>query len=330
MQNIADYRVMLGGKDLTDAIRPRLVSLTLTDKRNGEADQLDIVIDDGDGTVAIPPAGVTLHLHLGWRQGNDVTVGLIDKGSYIVDEVEHSGPPDQITIRARSADMTSAIRTRREKSWHGTTLGAIVADVARRNRLTPRCAPALAAIVIPALAQSRESDMALLRRLGRQHDAVATVKRGTLIFADIGAGTTASGAALPAVTIRRSQGDRHSYRVEKRDEGAGVSASWHDRKAAKKKTVTVGGTDKPKALAKVHGSEAAAKKAAAAEYGRTQRAARKLSFDLALGRPDIYPEQRLKAVGFKSAIDAIPWLIAEVTHSLNERGFVTSLQMEAP
>jgi len=31
---------------------------------------------------------------------------VIDKGSFTVDEVEHAGAPDVLTIRARSASMT--------------------------------------------------------------------------------------------------------------------------------------------------------------------------------------------------------------------------------
>ncbi|MDB5690797.1 MAG: late control protein [Sphingomonas bacterium] len=326
--NIPNWRVTLDGLDLTDRLRPRLVSLTLSEKRGDEADQLDIVIDDHDGTMALPRAGATLHVHLGWKQGSAVTPGLIDKGSFVVDEIEHSGPPDIITIRARSADFTGAIRTRRDKSWHDTTIGTIVAEVAARHQLTARCAPALAGIVVPSAAQSRESDLAWLRRIGREHDAVATIKRGSLIFAAIGAGVTPTGKPLPSVTIRRRDGDRHSFRIEKREETTGVTASWHDRKGAKKQTVTVGGADAPKRLGRVYATEAAARTAASAEKARAARQPRKLSFDLALGRPDIYPEQRVKAEGFKAEIDAIAWLVAQVTHSLGDRGLVTSVQLE--
>jgi phage protein D len=94
--------------------RLRLVSLAISEKRGDEADQLDIVLDDADGLLAIPPEGARLLVMLGWKQGRDVAPGLVHKGSFKVDEVNHSGPPDQIRIRARAADFTSAIRNRRE------------------------------------------------------------------------------------------------------------------------------------------------------------------------------------------------------------------------
>jgi phage protein D len=88
--NIPDFRVSLDGRDLTGTIRSRLISLGITEKRGDEADQLDIVLDDSDGRLELPAAGAVLTVQLGWKQGSDVRPGLIDKGSFKVDEVEHS------------------------------------------------------------------------------------------------------------------------------------------------------------------------------------------------------------------------------------------------
>ncbi|MEG3160908.1 contractile injection system protein, VgrG/Pvc8 family [Sphingomonas sp. LB2R24] len=329
--NVADFRVSLDGKDLSDRLRPRLISLRLSEKRGGDADELEIAITDHDGRMAIPAPGATLTVQLGWKAGSDVAVGLVDKGKFVVDAIEHSGPPDVIVIRARSADMTSAIRTRRDHSWHKTTLGAILAQVAARNKLSAHCAPSLASHQVDALTQSRESDMALLRRLGREHDATATIKAGTLIFTPIGAATTASGQKVPGLTIRRGDGDRHTFRIEKREEAGEVEAHWHDRKAAKKKTVKVGsGSGPTRRLARAYGSEAAAHKAASAESSRAGRAPRKLDLGLALGRLEIYPDRPVIASGFKAEIDAIRWLVADVTHELlPDRGFTSSVTLES-
>lgn len=327
--NIPDWRVTLDGKDLTDRLRPRLVSLTLSEKRGDEADQLDIVLDDSDGLLAIPKEGALLRVQLGWKQGRDVAVGLVDKGSYKVDDVTHSGPPDQIRIRARAADFTSEIRNRREQSWKDTTLEAVLKDIAGRNGLTLKVAADLASIALPSISQSRESDIAFLRRLGRENDAVATIKDKHLIFARKGAGTTASGQPLPKLAITRRDGDGHSWTRQKRDGQEGVTASWHDRKGARRKTVTVGKADGAKKLRKVYPDEASARRAAIAERDRLKRAPAMLDVKLALGRPDAYPEARAMASGFKDEIDATTWLIAEVTHRLdNSGGFGTDLRME--
>ncbi|HUD90229.1 contractile injection system protein, VgrG/Pvc8 family [Sphingobium sp.] len=329
VNNIADWRVTMDGVDLSDRIRPRLVSLTLSEKRGDEADQLDIVLSDHDGMLAIPPEGAVLRLQLGWLQGRDVTPGLIDKGSFKVDDVSHSGPPDQITIRARAADFTSEIRNRRSRCWKDTTLGAVLQEVAGRNGLTARIAPALASIALPTLAQSRESDIAFLRRLGRENDAVATIKDKHLIFAPKGAGQTSTGAALPALNIRRRDGDRHNWQRQKRDGQEGVTASWHDRKAAKRQTVTMGKAEGAKKLRKVYPDKASAERAAAAETSRLQRAPATFDMTLALGRPDVYPEARAEVVGFKMGIDGTTWLVSEVSHRLDKGGGLrTDLRLE--
>ncbi len=337
--NIADYRVTVDGRDLTPRLkgavregtrapRPRLVGVRLSEKRGGDADQLELTLDDSDGALAIPPPGATIAVQLGWASGTDVSVGLVDKGRFVIDAIEHSGPPDQLVIRAHAADLTGALRTRREHGWRGTTLGTIVREVAARNRLRARVAPALAGIAVPALAQTRESDMALLRRLGRAHDATATVKAGTLIFAPIGAGVTATGAAIPALVITRRDGDRHSFSIEQRDEADAVAAAWHDRRHAKQQLVTVG-TGEPRRLARTYASEAAARAAAQAEHRRAARAPRKLVLSLAIGRLEIYPDRPVTVRGFKAAIDATRWLVSEVTHELAAgRGFTTALTLE--
>lgn len=326
--NIPDFRVTLGDTDLTDKLRPRLVSLTLSEKRGDEADQLDIVLDDSDGGLAIPPEGATLRLALGWKQGRDVTPGLIEKGSFKVDDVSHSGPPDQVRIRARAADFTSDIRNRREQAWQNTTLGAVLTEVAGRNGLEPCIAANLASITLPTISQSRQSDIAFLRRLGRENDAVATIKDGKLIFARKGAGTTASGILLPTLAIRRNAGDGHNWQRQKRDGQAGVTASWHDRKAAKRQTVTIGEKDGAKRLRKTFADEASARRAATAEQARLKRAPATLDMRLALGRADIYVDLRASVSGIKAGIDGT-WLVSELTHSLDSGGgFTTSLKME--
>ncbi len=46
--------------------------------------------------------------------------GWWTEGTFEVDEVEHQGAPDRISIRARAAEMRREMRTRKEKEL-GTT-----------------------------------------------------------------------------------------------------------------------------------------------------------------------------------------------------------------
>jgi phage protein D len=322
----ADFALTVDGVDITGKVRPRLSSLRLTSKRGGEADQLDLVLDDSDGRLALPPAGAVIRLKLGIAGA-----ALVDKGSFKVDEPEWSCPGDQISLRGRAADLTAGFRIRTERSWRDTTIGAIVRQLAGANGLDPRIDPDLAGIALPTLVQHNTSDMALLRRLGRDHDAVATVKDGKLLFSRIGKGSTATGKALPGLTLKRADVASCRVRFTARGADAGVEARWHDQDAGDRKTVKVGGgKGKPKRLRKVYYSEAAARHAAQAENGRTKRGGAEATIDLSAPRPDLYPERGVTLQGFKAGVDGSSWIISEVSHSLDKAGGLrTSLTLEA-
>lgn len=330
VQPVADWRLTVDGNDISKTVRPRLQSLELTDKRAGEADELRIVLTDTDGRLALPESDAKIQLQLGWLRGTGVTVGLVDKGIFVVDQVEAFGPPDLVSITARSAAIPRAVNRRREKSWHHTTIGAVVADIAGQHGWTPKCHADLAGIAVKSLVQSRKGDLAMLRELGRAHDAIATVKGDTLVFAPVGKSQSAGGQPLAGVTIERHRAGTHRYVRAERDGAAGVTAEWHDRKSASRKSVTVGKAGGAKKLGRVYASEANAKRAATAEQGRAERAVDKLSIEIPYGDPRLFPDVRVTTKGYKAEIDAKKWLSVEVKHSLDAGGgYRCAIELEA-
>ncbi|MBJ8674575.1 phage late control D family protein [Citrobacter freundii] len=215
------YILTLDGEDITQNFSDRLIGLTMTDNRGFEADQLDIALDDTDGLVELPPRGASLTLWLGW-QGS----ALVNKGSFTVDEIEHRGAPDTLTIRGRSADFRGSLNSRREQSWHDTTLGVIVETIAQRNKLTASVADSLKAIAIPHIDQTQESDAAFLSRLAERNGASVSVKAGKLLFLKAGSAMTASGKPIPQMTVERGDGDRHQFAIADREAYTGVTAKW--------------------------------------------------------------------------------------------------------
>ncbi|WP_313188934.1 phage late control D family protein, partial [Pantoea sp.] len=347
-----DFQLTVNSKDVTANIRGRLISMTLTDNRGFEADQLDIELDDADGQLAMPVRGAVIKLFLGWKGQ-----ALIGKGEFTVDEVEHHGAPDTMTIRARSADFRGSLNSRREVSYHDTTLGDIVSQVARRNNLKPQLAEGFAGVAVAHIDQTQETDAKFLTRLASLYGAVAAIKAGRLLFIRPGNGVTLSGRPIPQLTLTRQDGDRHSFSVADRGAYTGVSASWLHTKdpkpkkvklqrkpkikhlralehpAAKKKKATAakmpearegdylaGSEDNVFTLTTVYASKAAAMRAAKAKWEKLQRGVAEFSVTLAMGRADLYPETPVRVSGFKSVIDAQPWLISKVTHSLSGSG----------
>ncbi|WP_137681159.1 contractile injection system protein, VgrG/Pvc8 family [Aurantiacibacter suaedae] len=330
---VAAWKVTLDGRDLTDTLAPILIAITITEKRGDEADQLDITLSDADGLIEIPRKGATLKVQLGWKQGTGLPIGLIDKGTYVVDEVTWRGNPDTISITARSADMTDALRVRRERSFVDQSVKTIVETIAAANGLAAKVDANLGAKIVPALGHGAKSDAALLKALGDRFDAVATIKAATLIFAAIGSGRTAGGSELPVEMLTRSDtdGSGEYSRVDQNDR-AGVTARWHNRETGTRETVTIGGKGegRPVRLRQVYASEADARQAAIAENSRLSRQLAKMTIKLCFGRPDIFPERPIALSGFKPEIDARRWIVAECTHTMDgSGGLVTGLSLEA-
>lgn len=339
--NKARVQILLeDGTDLADKINPRFLDLTLTEKRDEEADSLDLTLHNHDGKLAPVKAGQWLTVSLGWESGKDAAVGLVAKGRFKVDEVERSGPPDIVTIRARAADLTGDYKKRRTKAWKDTTVGAIINEIAGRNGWTPKVHADLSGKAITAIEQDGKSDMAFVRDLGKRFDAVATIKDKCLIFMPIGSETTASGKALAAITLTRKAGKgpagrdgfKWTFRHAQRTETDGAEAQWHDQAEGKRKTVKTGGSTNGlgrKRLKKVYASEGDATQASTAEAKRSKRGAYEFDYDLAMGDPAIGPNQKVTLSGWDSEIDGIQWLTTEAVHKLGAEGLSTSLKLES-
>jgi len=319
------FRLTVDGKDIARLISPRLMSLELTDNRGLEADQLSITLSDHDGLLEIPPKGAVMRLWLGWSD-----TGLVDKGSYTVDETEHSGTPDILSIRARSADLRGSLKTKRERSWSEVTLGAVLTEIASAYGLTPKIAAEISARAVKHLDQANQSDANMLTRLGQLHDAVISVKAGCLICLPAGGGKTASGAALPHITLTRSDGDGHRFLQADRDSYDSVMAYYYDVGSTKKQEAIAGGGEKVKELRHTYSDRDSALRAARSELNRLQRGSATLSYTLAKGRADLIPELTYSLLGVKNEIGGIVWYGGNVQHSLTaDNGYTTSLELES-
>ncbi|MES9901112.1 MAG: contractile injection system protein, VgrG/Pvc8 family [Sedimenticola sp.] len=321
--NRPDYRITIDGAGYTASFKDRLISLTLRDLRGFEADTLTLTVSDHDNIISLPRRGAVITPAIGWTGET-----LIEKGTFIVDEVSHSGPPDTITITARSADFREGIKTQRTHSWHDTTLGDLLRTLATRHKLEAVVSPALDSLAIPHLDQTNESDANLLTRLGRQHDAIAAIKSGRLLFTAAGMGKRISGKGLPPHIIHRHDGDRHRYReADRQSKFTGVQTTHWDDQAAKQLTFTAGEPGNLKTLRTSHPTADEAKAAAAAEWARIKRGTATMSVTLALGRAKLLPESPVTLVGWKKEITEKAWICREITHKLGT-GYSCDLALE--
>ncbi len=91
-----------------------------------------------------------------------------------------------------------------------------------------------------------------------------------------------------------------------------------------------GGSSKAIRLRQVYASADEARRAAQAEYNRKSRAVARMTLNLALGRPDYSPDTEVALTGYKAEINARAWLCAELAHTMDGRGgLTTALTLES-
>lgn len=335
------FRIYAGSKEITAAIRDRLIELVVTDEAGIQSDELKLTLDDRrreDGAIAeLPKIGTVLTVSLGYAETT-----LVAMGRFIVDEVEIRSPPATLTVSAKAADMVGPFRSPKTRSWDATTLGKIVEKIAGEHRYTPKLDPELGRIAIAHLDQTEESDMALLTRLASKHDAVAKPVAGFLVLARQGAAKTLTGQALPTIHLPASALAEWRYRHAARKPGGsgtpkeastqtppttatgGTKAYWWDFEKGERREVTTGQPPFEE-IRYVHATEAEAKAAAATKKNCGERGQGELSFSLP-GDPRLAAEGRLSL----SLRPGIPtdWRIKHVEHRLGAQGYTTQVECE--
>jgi len=121
------------GRNITAELLPMITALTFTDKLKGEADEVVIDMHDIDGVwknTWYPAKGDRLEVGIGY-EGEP----LLDCGKFQVDEIEFSGPPDTVQLRALSMAVNSTLRTKRSSAHEGIPLREIAQTIADRNGL---------------------------------------------------------------------------------------------------------------------------------------------------------------------------------------------------
>jgi len=143
----AFWTVKVKGVDITELIKKNLISMEVTDVEEGEADDLQIKVADRDGvwlqkwlneTVqkGAKSKGLTFTIKIGcsnekgklWEQKT---------GSFSLDSMKSSGPPNVVTIKCTSLDFSGTIRTeKKSKNWENYTLQRIAEEISNNAGLS--------------------------------------------------------------------------------------------------------------------------------------------------------------------------------------------------
>ena len=327
------YRVTANGADISQALATRLRSIVVVDEAGYSADSVEITLVDTDinNPVEIPPTGAELEVFLGYKEA-----GLQRMGLFVADEVELNGWPGEMVIRGRAAPYDtskggkSELQSQKTRSWpKGTTLGAMVSKIAKEHSMSAAVASSLSGISLPQYDQTEESDISFLVRVARKFDAVVKPGGGKLAVTKRGESKSASGEAMPTVTLAAQDCTRWSLSITTRDSDGTVIAFYHDRGLAQRKQVTAGSGDPVRRLRHNFPDQASALKAANGELDKRGRRKNRLTLTMP-GDPLLAAEAKLTLTGFRAGVPT-DWLVSRVEHRLEVgAGYSCDLECEKP
>jgi hypothetical protein len=318
-----DFKVLAAGFDITGQIKDRLLSISVSDEAGTKSDAVEIVLDDRDSALELPMPGAPLIVAMGYRE-----TFMMPMGVFTSDEISLSGWPRTMTLRGKAANLGGEIKSQKSRSWDDKTIDDIVSTIAGEHGLQPKVAEPLKAIKYKHLDQTDESDIHFLNRIGKDHDAMATVKGGALLFMARGRGLTVSGLAMLPRPITRASVLSYGAELVNRANWKCVEATWHDLKAGQRKTVKAGSGAPVKRLRHVYPNEDEAKKAAEAALGEATRGTTSLNLTL-IGDPTISAEGRILVTGIRLGVDGL-WSVKSARHAITDSGFTTTIQAELP
>jgi phage protein D len=317
------FKFIAAGINITRQIEDRLISLAVSDEAGFKSDTVEITLDDRDNTIELPLPGAPLIVFMGYKE-----TFLAPMGVFTADEVVAKGPPDRITIRGKAVNLGGSIKEQKTRNWDDKSIEDIVGTIAGEHELEPKVAEALKSFNYKHLDQTDESDINFLTRIGKDHDAIATVKGGAMLFVGRGEGKTASGIPMIPRPITKSGQLTWSMTLASRGNFKAVKAHWHDEATGKKETVIAGDGAPVKRLRHTHSTKAEAESAAKAKLDEFKRADDTLSITMP-GDPLVAAEGQIIAQGFRGGVSGL-WSITSARHEIDESGFRTQIKTEKP
>lgn len=136
----AEVKIIYEGKDVSRDIAPYLISFTYTDNASDKADDISITLEDrakmwsGDWFPSKGDkirASIIIHNWDDEKKTESLPCGLFE-----VDQIECSGPPNQVTIKAVSTLVSQPMRQEKHtKAWENVKLSTIAGDFANKSGL---------------------------------------------------------------------------------------------------------------------------------------------------------------------------------------------------
>ncbi|EGL6630094.1 phage protein D [Salmonella enterica] len=175
------YRLVYNQKDITHDVSVYVTSVSYTDKLSGESDEIQVDLEDSEGRwrdAWYPGKGDTLTLQMGYA-GEP----LRECGTFSIDEIALSGPPDSVSLRGLATSVTVAMRTKVSRGFENTTLAAIAQRIAGKHHL--QLQGQIEPLTLDRVTQYDETDLGFLKRLARDYGYLVKVTHTHVIFSSL-------------------------------------------------------------------------------------------------------------------------------------------------
>lgn len=303
------FKILANNQDVTKHIAKNLISLSFKDEAGIVSDEITLSVY---GAFKRPKYQDKLKVWIGYQES-----GLWYCGSFVVQSSERT--ESTTTITATGVDFSGGLKKKKNRSWEKLSLKEIVETIAKENTLSAMAD--FEEIKIQHLGQHDKSDLAFLKQLAKDYDAVFNIKDNHIIFLK----KDEEANVIPKATL--SLGECSSYRIKHSNKTlyGSCKAIWHDTKENTIKEVVVGsGEGEQIKLEQSFKNAAEAKEKAKAKLERANSG-------IVSGSLEIYGS-KLFAGGIltlsNAGGDEGDYHITSVHHSLSADSFTTSVEFE--
>lgn len=212
-------------KDITAYITPFALSVTYRDYVHGKSDEIEIQIEDREHlwkSSWYPQKGDLLTLKIGYE-----SEGLLPCGSFEIDEIEISSPPDVVNLKGLGTNIKKALRQDNTKAYEGKTLKQIAEEIAKKHGL--ELVGEIKDIKIKRITQKQERDIAFLKRLAEDYGYVFKIADNKLVFYEV----CKLESANTVFVIDRKDMISFSFRDKTYELYRACEVSYHDPKSKK-------------------------------------------------------------------------------------------------
>jgi len=323
--------ITIDGQDVSSGILPRLLNLSVVDKAGSSSDTCQLELDDIGGALLLPRTGAAIEVLLGGTSG----VSTVFTGT--VDEVQSQGSGSGMTlmVSAKGFDSQGKAKQPQRMHWDEKSLGDVLREAGQLAGIGDvQVIGALASLSRKYWAMQNESFLHFGERLAREVGGTFKIAGKRAILAERNGGSSASGAALPAVTaslganliswdISPALGRPRfkETRVRHYDAKAGKyvyeteQVEDPDAKAILTDRFDAADADQAKAKAKAHKASAEREKGGGTIVMN--------------GTTTPQPEATVILIGARPGIDGT-YRIDTVTHQFDGNGWTTRLEVKQP